>query len=186
MKLSLHKANKLRKQLITEFRKLTSIEGYIQVEVKSTSIIEEINQTIDRKLEQTNKNDQLVLEILKLEKTIKKEIFKENVKTGLSDYLEDIGYIKSKINITERVLNNRKSTMKKEELKLEQYIEKMKEEESSYDRNKVIEVESFFETFDLKQLKRELNNLEDKCNEINVTTKIEIEVSDKIKEIFGL
>jgi len=186
IKLSLHKANKLRKSMINEFRRLRYPSGYIEINISNRDLKEELISDVDNKLEKQNKNDKLIFDFLNVEVALKKALFKANVESGVHDILEDISLIKNKIRVSEQIINGRnQSIFNKEEIDFEKQLELVSNSEDRYSSSKTISVITNVEPFDVKTLKKELRLLEDKQNELNVNTKIIVDIPESLQEIFG-
>jgi hypothetical protein len=186
IKLSLHKANKLRKSMINEFRRLRYPSGYIEINISNRDLKEELISDMNKTLDKQNENDKLILDFLNVEVALKKALFKANVESGVHDILEDISLIKNKIKLSEQIISGRNQTMfNKEEVDFEKQLELVSNTEDRYNSSKIIRIKTSVEPFDVKSLKKELRQLEDRQNELNVTTKITIDIPESLQEIFG-
>lgn len=182
--LSLHKANKLRQLVIKDFRKLSLPKGCVSFELRPSDTLEEVKQRISQNTTKTVDNEKLFFELLEFEAQLKKEIFKANCTSGVSDLIEDITLLKNKIKVSEDIEDYTEGLINAQEIDLEKQFELVSKAEDSY-FSKSLSFKSGLEPLNKSSLVKDLRKLEDKCNELNATVKISVNMSEFLKEKYG-
>lgn len=194
MKLSLHLANKLRSQLNDKMKKIiyNKPKNFIFINLTNSLLLskEEIEKNFNQEKEKELYNHKLFKEILFLDKELSKKIFKANVECGISDLIEEKKFIKNKIKINEDNEINQNFYENIESVNIEEkisFMKKLLEEEKSdiISRTNNLIYIKINDFYDKEKMLKELREIDEKINELNIINKIDIEISDFIKKEFG-
>ena len=183
VKLSLHQANRLRKQIQQKLKTIDT-NFYKQINInKNNAEIDLINSISQNEKIKINDRLELFFSLTKMSKILAEEIFIKNVKTKLSSLLEEAKLLETLIKVIEKNENNHELNNVDDLTRALKIINES--EDSFHSINHLIDVDLSI-LGDKIVLKKELREINDKISKINVTNFITIEVPSNIAEEFGL
>ena len=202
MEITLNKANKLMKAINEGLRDSNPVmcrsfgqssNGSISISISSTKTCEFFISELEKKKKEYDKKFNTYYSLMHDKYVLKKELFKKNGECGLSEVLSSLDFLNSKLTFYKSILegidgnsnlslsedikevfNNERKAILGTEDKIQNMGFAINMHESSG-----IETE-------IKNLKREINELEDKKMALNSGKKIDIEISEFAKDLLGL
>ncbi len=183
LKLSLHQANKFRAQLKTKISNTTTILVAQENIVKTKSKDVLLNSLKNRYQKEKQKHN-FLLSALETEKQLTQKLFNANCQSGLSDLLEESKYIKKKIAYFDNLNQHDEYSKQIDQKEFEKIYDLVQNSEDEYcSMAYLVNVEANKE--DISSLKKQLRQIEDEINQINVTNFIELDISQIISQEFG-
>jgi hypothetical protein len=186
--LSLHKANKLKKELTSKFKGMTRPTGSFDISFNRNDENHTLIEEAKKQLSEQNINEALFMSILELEATLSSLIFNKNSNVGISDLIIKSKLLSNKIFIMENIKDSPK-IRDINSMDFQPLIDKIDPENDPY----VSSQSALFKTNfinskyyeKISNLKKELRDIDDKINSLNSSTNISFEMPDNIKETFG-